>query len=136
MALGSSRGVNSGSRRYHNFNLYCAGFGPFLAADVAQAAGAAAGKWARYSRRSKPALTALVRPLTLTLSFKCCRRRRRCVCVCECVQETSKSERKEGEPDGYELRGRLGGRHGSSGEPSGASNIILLREIGTHLVRW
>ena len=26
---GSSRGVKSGSRRYHNFNLYCAGFGPF-----------------------------------------------------------------------------------------------------------
>ena len=38
---GSSRGVNSGSCRYHNFNLYCAGFGPFLAAAVAQAAGAA-----------------------------------------------------------------------------------------------
>ena len=41
---GSSSGVNSGSRHYHNFNLYCAGFGPFLAAAVAQAAGAAAGK--------------------------------------------------------------------------------------------
>ena len=40
----SSGGVNSGSRRYHNFNLYCAGFGEFLAAAVAQAAGAAAGK--------------------------------------------------------------------------------------------
>ena len=78
---GSSGGVNSGSRHYHNFNLYCAGFGPFLAAAVAQAAGAAAGKWARYSRRSKPALTALVRPLTLTLSFPFCRFRRRCACV-------------------------------------------------------
>ena len=78
---GSSGGVNSGSRHYHNFNLYCAGFGPFLAAAVAQAAGAAAGKWARYSRRSKPALTALVRSLTLTLSFPFCRFRRRCACV-------------------------------------------------------
>ena len=28
-----------------------------------------------------------------------------------------------------------GGRHDSSGEPTGASNIILLREIGPHLVR-
>ena len=73
--------MNSGSRRYHNFNLYCAGFGPFLAAAVAQAVGAAAGKWARYMRRSKPALTALVRPLTLTLSFPFCRRRRRFACV-------------------------------------------------------
>ena len=78
---GSSGDANSGSRHYHNFNLYCAGFGPFLAAAVAQAAGAAAGKWARYSRRSKPALTALVRPLTLTLSFPFCRFRRRCACV-------------------------------------------------------
>ena len=41
---GSSGGVNSGSRHYHNFNLYCAGFGPFLAVVVAQAARAAAGK--------------------------------------------------------------------------------------------
>ena len=41
---GSSGGVNSGSRRCHDFNLYCAGFGQFLAAAVAQAAGAAAGK--------------------------------------------------------------------------------------------
>ena len=59
---GSSRGVNSGSRRYHNFNLYCADFGPFLAAAVAQAAGAVASKWARYRRRSKLALTAKVCP--------------------------------------------------------------------------
>ena len=55
--------------------------------------------------------------------------------VCDCVQETSKSERKEGVPGGYELRDRLGRRHGSSSEPRGASNNILLREIGTHLVR-
>ena len=41
---GSSGGVNSGSGRCHDFNLYCAGFGQFLAAAVAQAAGAAAGK--------------------------------------------------------------------------------------------
>ena len=41
---GSSGGANSGSRHYHDFNLYCAGFGPFLAAAVAQAAGAATGE--------------------------------------------------------------------------------------------
>ena len=38
---GSSPGVNSCSRRYQNCNLYCAGFGQFLAAAVAQAARAA-----------------------------------------------------------------------------------------------
>ena len=41
---GSSRGVNSGFCRYHKINLYCAGFGPFLAAAVAQAARAATGE--------------------------------------------------------------------------------------------
>ena len=40
--------------------------------------------------------------------------------VCDCVQETSKSEQKEGVPDGCELGDRLGVRHGSSGEPRGA----------------
>ena len=35
---GSYAAFESGSRRYHDFNLYCAGFGPFLAAAVAQAA--------------------------------------------------------------------------------------------------
>ena len=41
---GSSGGVNSGSRHYHDFNLYCASFGEFLAAAVAQAARAATGE--------------------------------------------------------------------------------------------
>ena len=57
------RAFDSGSRRYHDFNLYRVGFAEFLAVAVAQAAGAAAGEWNRYMRRSKPALTALVRPL-------------------------------------------------------------------------
>ena len=78
---GSSGDANSGSRHYHNFNLYCAGFGPFLAAAVAQAAGAAAGKWARYSRRSKRALTPKVCPPATHSWFPFCRRRRRCACV-------------------------------------------------------
>ena len=34
---------DSGSRRYHDVNLYRAGFGPFLAGAVVQAAVAAAG---------------------------------------------------------------------------------------------
>ena len=78
---GSSRGVNSGFCRYHKINLYCAGFGPFLAAAVAQAAEAAAGKWARYSRSSKPALTPKVCPPATHSWFPFCRRRRRCACV-------------------------------------------------------
>ena len=88
----------------------------------------------RYSRRSKPALTALVRPLTLTLSFPFVVFAA-VVRVCDCVQETSKSEQKEGVPDGCELGDRLGVRHGSSGEPRAASNSILVREKGPHLVR-
>ena len=56
--------------------------------------------------------------------------------VCDCVQETSKSEQKEGVPDGCELGDRLGVRHGSSGEPGAASNSILGLEIGPRLVRW
>ena len=41
---GSSGDANSGSRHYHDFNLYCASFGEFLAAAVAQAARAATGE--------------------------------------------------------------------------------------------
>ena len=41
---GSSGDANSGSRHYHDFNLYHAGFGEFLAAAVAQAARAATGE--------------------------------------------------------------------------------------------
>ena len=41
---GSSGDANSGSRHYHDFNLYCAGFGEFLAAVVAQATRAAVGE--------------------------------------------------------------------------------------------
>jgi len=40
---GSYVAFESGSRRYHDFNLYCAGFGPFLAGAAVQAVVVAAG---------------------------------------------------------------------------------------------
>ena len=68
-----------------------------------------------YRRRPKPALTALVTPLTLTLSFPFCRRRRRfCVCVSVC--------RKQPNPDGRNFF------------PTATSGGIVLGDITAALV--